>query len=205
MDRLPGIVPEVIDTEVLVVSILLHDMGLANTSIVLDDTRFEVDGVDIALIVLHTTPSIMVHKRPQGGAGGRGHHRRLLRHPTCRQGPPPSPVCFWGWAGTSRLRARPAAGLQGHVSWSGAAPSAGRRRWRGTMGWANSASRFGSPATAPGREVFAAELWVWRHGLAALMMGLESLKSQDGMAAGGAWDKSRARFGLAYGIVDGYT
>ncbi|KAL8364843.1 hypothetical protein RB595_003901 [Gaeumannomyces hyphopodioides] len=48
INRLPGIVPDAIDTEVLAVSILLHDMGLANTTIVSNNTRFEVDGANIA-------------------------------------------------------------------------------------------------------------------------------------------------------------
>ncbi|RYP40988.1 hypothetical protein DL767_001304 [Monosporascus sp. MG133] len=82
-----------LDTEAIVLSVLLHDMGWATTkSLVSNDTRFEVDGANIArtfltdtdldetawdahrlqlvwdAIALHTTPSIAVHKEAEVAA-----------------------------------------------------------------------------------------------------------------------------------------
>lgn len=78
-----------IDTEVVTLSVLLHDMGWATTkSLVSNDKRFEVDGANIArsfvhetgpketwdqhrvqllwdAIALHATPSIAQHKQPE--------------------------------------------------------------------------------------------------------------------------------------------
>lgn len=88
LNRLPNLSTTSIDTEVLVVSILLHDMGWATTEgIRSNDTRFEVDGANIArdfvrghrdttwdrhqlqllwdAIALHTTSSIAHHKEAE--------------------------------------------------------------------------------------------------------------------------------------------
>ncbi|KAK5656082.1 hypothetical protein OQA88_5221 [Cercophora sp. LCS_1] len=85
--RLP-LIPDgyTLDTETMILSILLHDMGWATTPIISNNTRFEVDGANIAraflssqttalsstqiqllwdAIALHTTPSIAQHKEPE--------------------------------------------------------------------------------------------------------------------------------------------
>ena len=82
-----------IDTENIVISTLLHDMGWATTkSLLSSDKRFEVDGANIArdfitahdkwdkhriqlmwdAIALHATPSICQHKEPEVVATGMG-------------------------------------------------------------------------------------------------------------------------------------
>jgi hypothetical protein len=85
-------VADSIDTEAVVVSVILHDLGWATTkSILSKDKRFEVDGANLArdlvrshseseaestwdkhrlqllwdAIALHTTPSIAHHKEPE--------------------------------------------------------------------------------------------------------------------------------------------
>ncbi|RYP08859.1 hypothetical protein DL765_008665 [Monosporascus sp. GIB2] len=92
IQRLPNFanLTKPLDTEAIVLSILLHDMGWATTkSLLSNDTRFEVDGANIArtfltgtgldetawdaprlqlvwdAIALHTTPSIAVHKEAE--------------------------------------------------------------------------------------------------------------------------------------------
>ncbi|KAJ9616604.1 hypothetical protein H2200_000323 [Cladophialophora chaetospira] len=85
-----------IDTEAVVISTILHDMGWATTkSLISSDKRFEVDGANIArdfigkegdgsqwdkhriqllwdAIALHTTPSIAQYKEPEVAATGLG-------------------------------------------------------------------------------------------------------------------------------------
>lgn len=88
--KFPPLASAELDTELLVLSILLHDMGWATTKSLLSiDKRFEVDGANIARdlikstttddpawdkhrlqlvwdsIALHTTPSIAHHKEPE--------------------------------------------------------------------------------------------------------------------------------------------
>ena len=87
MRKLPPLAAADLDTEAIVLSVLLHDLGWAtDKSLLSNDKRFEVDGANMArefvkshgggwdrhrlqllwdAIALHTTPSIAHHKEPE--------------------------------------------------------------------------------------------------------------------------------------------
>lgn len=208
-NRLPNVVPEALDTEVLVVSILLHDMGLANTTIVSNDTRFEVDGADIArtfvqghnsswdrhrvqlmwdTIALHTINTVAGHKEPEVALSALSISADFfgpyLQLPAGAATEPSPGQLITVDEYVEVVRAFPRPNFKEGVIERGCSLCRRKKEttWDNVMG--EMGAMFGLDGNGTGREEFAAEFAVRRNSAPTLLTSLDRLKPLDDMAAG---------------------